>query len=96
MSVKCWINSLSNKEYSEGDQPSPQHIEVIQRPDYTYEWDGTQWAQNQAKVITPPPSVDEQLTAIRKAIVKNDKADITAIDAVLSVKKANGTISVQG
>lgn len=87
--TKYWINSLSN-EYVEGDQPSSLHIEVPQRPDYTHDWDGTKWVQNPDKVSISAPSVEEQLAAIRKAIVKNDKTDIIAIDAQIPTKVVKG------
>lgn len=45
-----WINQLTNNDYTEGDKPSQFHIPVIQRPDWTYDWNGNAWIQNAGRV----------------------------------------------
>lgn len=87
MTVKCWIDYRTNDDYTQGDQPSQFHIEISQRPDSTYDWNGDTWIQNQDKVnITTKPTIEEQLSAIRKAIVKGDNSDIIAINTKLENK----------
>jgi hypothetical protein len=45
-------------------------------------WDGTKYTRPPKPPALPPePTFDDQLAAIRKAILTGDKGDLTAIDA---------------
>lgn len=73
MTTKCWINQ-SNNDYCEGDQPSPLHVEVAQRPDWTYDWNGNAWVQNAGRAAqAQQPAKD----AADLAAIKADNALIT-------------------
>lgn len=55
-------------KYYEGDQQSKLDIEVLQRPDFTYDWDGKQWMKNPAKepeVVPVKNELDAEIDAIR-------------------------------
>jgi hypothetical protein len=46
------------------------------------EWNGSTFTRPPKPPALPPePTLDEQLAAIRKAILTNDKADLQALDA---------------
>lgn len=54
--------------YYEGDREHLSDIEVLQRPDFTYDWDGIQWNKNPAKEPKPIPKkqdLDTEIDAIR-------------------------------
>ena len=82
MTTKCWINSINNDDYTEGDQPSQFHILVPQRPDYTYDWNGNAWIVNVGKV-TQAQAIAQDVPDL--AAVKGD-AQVTAFLAMSPVQ----------
>lgn len=76
MTTKYWINKFTNNDYSEGDIPSSLHIEIPQRPDSTYDWDGAQWVQNVAKKIAQD-SFNQDITDL--AAIKGDNVLTTFV-----------------
>lgn len=74
--MQGWINSISNDDYLEGDQPSVLHIPVVTRPDWTHDWDGQNWVQSTEKLAIQEETNKKQPTM--KELVAALPSDIQA------------------
>lgn len=77
--MKQWLNTLDVSDSVYGDKPYGDYwIEVPIRPDFIYDWDGSKWILNPAKVPVQKATIDDVVANLDAATQAKIAATVAA------------------